>query len=86
MRERVANKLIAAAAGSGDDGGDDNFNLVTLRLDGDGTDQDDTTFSDSSGNSVSITRNGTSPMAVSVPMGIIGLFTLTAVKETNTYK
>ena len=72
---RVANKLIAAAAGSGDDGGDDNFNLVTLRLDGDGTDQDDnTTFSDSSGNSVSITRNETSPMAVSVPMGLLVCF------------
>ena len=57
---KVANKLIAAAAGAGvEDTGDDNFANVVLLLDGDGTSGDDNnTFTDSSINGYTVTENG----------------------------
>jgi hypothetical protein len=67
----ASRKLIQAAAGATTvDTGDDDFANVVLLLDGDGTDQDDNTqFSDSSGNSVSISRNGNVPNGSVSPYG-----------------
>jgi hypothetical protein len=56
---RVANKLIAAAAGAGADTGDDDFANVILLLDGDGTNgAANNTFTDSSTNNFTVTESG----------------------------
>ena len=56
---RAANKLIAAAGAGVEDTGDDDFANVVLLLDGDGTSGDaNNTFTDSSTNSETITKNG----------------------------